>query len=321
MQQTEIICLEDLVKKSHNYRKFANVFNFKKIETDLKKNAISKTYEGYGIQRLFKCLLLQFMENLSDREMQKFMEENTAAKWFCGFGLTEKTPDFSVFSRVRNRIGTKTLSEIFSELKNQMKDQGFMSETFTFIDASHLVSKAALWEERDKAIKAKEDEFNNKNSSKYTHDKQAKTGCKGGTKFWFGYKKHVSVDMQSGLINKVAVTPANVTDSKGLKHVSPSSGAVFADKGYCGQKAEEIVRKKGAELRAIKKNNMRGKNRDLDRWISKMRSPYERVFSQQSRRVRYVGVAKNQFAEFMNAICFNIKRMSVLREEYGVLTG
>ena len=46
-------------------------------------------------------------------------------------------------------------------------------------------------------------------------------------------------------------------------------------------------------LTAIKKDNMRDKNRDLDRWITKIRSPYERVFSKQNRRVRYVGIAKN----------------------------
>ena len=34
--------------------------------------------------------------------------------------------------------------------------------------------------------------------------------------------------MQSGLINKVAVTPANVTDAKGTAHVVPSGGAVYA---------------------------------------------------------------------------------------------
>ena len=33
----------------------------------------------------------------------------------------------------------------------------------------------------------------------------------GNNKHWYGYKRHVSVDMQSGLINKVAVTPANVS--------------------------------------------------------------------------------------------------------------
>jgi len=71
MQQTEIICLEDLVKQNHNYRKFAKIFNFKKIEKHLKKAESDSAYKGYGIQRLFKCLLLQFIENLSDREMQK----------------------------------------------------------------------------------------------------------------------------------------------------------------------------------------------------------------------------------------------------------
>ncbi len=57
---------------------------------------------------------------------------------------------------------------------------------------------------------------------------------------------------------------------------------------------------------------MRGKNRDLDRWITSIRSPYERVFSKQNRRVRYVGISKNQFAEFMNAICFNMRRLMTL---------
>ena len=83
-----------------------------------------------------------------------------------------------------------------------------MSEVFTFVDASHLVSKVALWEERDELIKQKYDKINNDNISKVAHDNQAKIGCKGGSKFWYGYKKHVSVDMQSGLINQVALTPA-----------------------------------------------------------------------------------------------------------------
>ena len=57
---------------------------------------------------------------------------------------------------------------------------------------------------------------------------------------------------------------------------------------------------------------MKAKNKELDRWVSGIRSPYERVFSKQSKRVRYSGIAKNQFAEFMKAICFNLKRLTVL---------
>ena len=126
--------------------------------------------------------------------------------------------------------------------------------------------------------------------------------------------------MQSGLINKVAVTPANVTDAKGLKHVCPTRGAIYADKGYCTKGAELAASVRGCYLAAIKKNNMRGKNRDLDRWRSTIRMPYERVFSKQSKRARYVGVAKNQFAAIMQAICFNLRRLAVLDPPYLRLT-
>ena len=115
--------------------------------------------------------------------------------------------------------------------------------------------------------------------------------------------------MQTGLINKVAITPGNVTDAKGLKHVCPSGGASYADKGYCVGPARRIAKAKGVHLAAVKKKNMKGKNRDQDRWYSSLRSAYERVFSKRERRVRYRGIAKNQFAAFFGVICFNLKRI------------
>ena len=102
---------------------------------------------------------------------------------------------------------------------------------FTFVDATHLIAKANLWEEKDKAIKEKYERLNTENISKFSADRQAKIGCKGKGKYWYGYKQHASVDMQSGLINKVAVTPLNQTDSSGFKHVCPSQGVTYADKG------------------------------------------------------------------------------------------
>ena len=310
--QMEMISLEDLVPNTHSYRSFADIFNFDSIADILALAEKDANYKGYGVLRLFKCLLLQFMEDISDRELQRFLQENTSGKWFCNFGLSEKTPDFTVFSRLRKRIGANNLSKIFEVLRDQLRAKGVMSEVFTFVDASHLISKANLWQERDEAIKKKYEKLNNEVLPKVAHDTQARIGCKGKSKYWYGYKKHVSVDMESGLINKVAVTPANLTDGKGFKHVCPDSGAVYADKGYCIKPAVLAAQRKNIHLAAIKKNNMNSKNRDLDRWVSGIRSPYERVFSQQNRRVRYVGVAKNQFAEFMNAICFNLKRLLVL---------
>jgi IS5 family transposase len=74
---------------------------------------------------------------------------------------------------------------------------------------------------------------------------------------------------------------------------------------------EEIVTKITSEgniapVAAILKNNMLDKDKDKDKFYSKIRAPYERVFANQSKRVRYRGIAKNQFAAFMSAICFDL---------------
>ena len=256
------------------------------------------------------------MEDLSDRELEESLRTNLASKWFCQFGLTDKTPNYSLFSKIRLRIGTKRLAKIFNILRSQLKSKGYMNEVFTFIDASHLISKATLWKERDKAIAEKYEKLNNEILPKFAKDKQANFGCKGGNKFWYGFKKHASVDMQSGMINKVAITQASVIDSKGMKHVTPESGAVYADKGYCDKNAKSAAAKRNLHLAAMKKNNMKDKNKNLDKWYCKLRSPYERVFSKTNHRVRYQGIAKNQFAVFMESIAHNFKRMVVLNELY-----
>jgi transposase, IS5 family len=140
------------------------------------------------------------------------------------------------------KIGTNLLSKIFEDLRDQLKKHGLMNEVFSFVDATHLIAKANLWKERDKAISEKYEKLNNENVSKFSADRQAKIGCNGKNKYWYGYKQHTSVDMQTGLINKVAITPANVTDSSGYKHVCPSQGATFLNKGYCINPAPRIAK-------------------------------------------------------------------------------
>jgi IS5 family transposase len=314
--QVVMVSLEELVPSNHIYRKFKNLWNFHRIEKQLKKIETDNNYKGYGALRLFKCLLLQFMEDLSDRELERYIQENVTAKWFCSFEITDNTPDFTVFSRIRQRIGTSKLSKIFQDLRSQLKEKGYISEVFSFVDATHLISKANLWKERDKAIKEKYEKLNNETLPKVAFDKEARIGCKGKDKYWYGYKKHVSVDMQSGLINKVAITPANISDSNGFKNVCPNQGSVYADKAYCYQTVANISKYNGCHLAAIKKNNMKNKNKDLDKWYSRLHFPYERVFAHQNKRTRYIGVVKNQFTAFMEAICHNSKRLIILKASY-----
>ena len=131
--QITVVSLEELVSSKHQYRKFKSLFNFKSIESDLLAVETDNNYKGFGVLRLFKCLLLQFMEDLSDRELERYIADSTAAKWFCDFTLTDKTPDHTVFSKMRKKLGTNLLSKIFTTFRDQLRTAGYMSEVFTFV--------------------------------------------------------------------------------------------------------------------------------------------------------------------------------------------
>ena len=280
-EQVEMVSIEQLVNGKHAYRRLKNLLDFDRITKAAKVRVSAIGAIGYGRTCLILCMILQFMEDVSDREMERFLSENVAAKWFCGFGLLDKTPDFTTFCKFRALVGTKNMGRLFSEVKRQLQAQGHCSEVFTFIDATALVSKLSLWEERDKAISAGYEKLNNEVLPQVSADPEAKIGAKSSKKFWYGFKKHIGVDMQSGMINRVAVTPANVTDADGAKHVMPRSGAACTDKGYVGAIPEMLRR--GVHPMVILRNNMALKNRDLDRWITKLRAPYESTFSKQNK--------------------------------------
>ena len=302
--------VEDLVRKDHPYRKLLSIIDFSKLCKPLQSLLVEdRGCPGYNIESGFIALVIQWMEDLSDRELERYLQENTAAKYFCGFSLLEKTPDHSYFCVLRKKIGTKRLAKIFNDICASLRKKGFISNAFTFVDASKMVSKIALWEERDKGIKSGIEKFNNEVVKKFASDKQARFGCKGKNKFWFGYKRHVAACMKKGFITKVAITPANITDAQGLKHICPNEGLVYADKGYCDKPAQITMKKKGCISKAILKNHMKEKDYQRDSKISKQRMPYEHIFSKMNKRVRYKGIAKAQFQGFMQAIVFNFKKM------------
>jgi IS5 family transposase len=321
--------LESLVRNDHPYRRILNITNFSKLCTPL-HDCYCKDNGAYGypIETGFKCLLLQQWEDLSDRQMERYLQENVSAKLFCGFGLTNTTPGFTFFSKLRNRIGYERLANMFNSVTEQLKKQKLVSNVFTFVDATGIISKVSLWNERDKAIedaiksqkeleekdKKEEPKLTNQNISKYAADKDARIGCKGKRKFWFGYKRHQAVDMPSGIITKVKTTPANVPDHKAIEDILPESGMVFADKGYDTNSTNELLKGKNLHSGIIKKNNRKNKDPDKDRWLTRVRMPYEGLFSKADKITKYRGIEKVSFHQTLDALCQNFKRLIRLTE-------
>ncbi len=239
---TEEEIFEKLVKSDNVFRKLNSLIDFEELVSPYRELYSDTGAQGIDIIKGFKSLLVQFWEDYSDREMEKAIEENMAIKWFCGFELLEETPDHSYFGKLRKRLGAKNIADIFNGVNELLRSKGLFGDVFKFIDASALITKTALWDERDKAIKAGEEKLNNQNVKNYTADKDARWGAKNKNNIWFGYKRHCNVDMRFGLIDKLCVTPANVLDFQVLKNICPKNCMVFSDKLYDVKGSYEILK-------------------------------------------------------------------------------
>jgi len=305
---TEAEMFRMMVPDGHPFRRLDEILDLSEMVAPLRSLYSDLGATGIDVERGFRALLVQFWEDHSDREMERCMRENVAVRFFCGFGLTEGTPAYSYLSKLRARVGASRLARLFNEVNGKLREKGLFGDVFTFIDASAIVTKTALWEERDRAIRDGEEALNNSNVGRYAADGDARWGAKSKDKIWFGYKRHHAVDMRFGLIRKVAVTPANVPDFKAVRDVCPGRGMAFMDKGYDCAEAYLWLEANGCAPATIMKDNRRGKDADLDRWRSGVRMPFEGNFSKLGRRARYRGKVKVLFQCLMEAVCHNLKK-------------
>jgi hypothetical protein len=91
MDQLEVVSLGELVSGGHNYRKFKKLLDFESINKHLKFLKKKKAMDSNVYLNI--CF---YNLDLSDRELGRYLSENNAAKWFCDFRLTERTPDYSL---------------------------------------------------------------------------------------------------------------------------------------------------------------------------------------------------------------------------------
>lgn len=210
--RTERDFFDAMVPTNHAFRKLNKIVNFKKISKPLRHLYSPIGKPGINVEKGIRCLIVQYWEDYSDREMEHAVRENNAVRYFTGFRLTEATPDHSYFGKLRKRLGTKRIADLFRQINTILEAHGLFGKTFSFIDAAAIITKNQLWDERDRAIKAGAETLNNINVKDYAADKEARWGAKGKTNIWFGHKLHQCVDMRHGLIAKLRVTPGNVLD-------------------------------------------------------------------------------------------------------------
>lgn len=83
--------LERMVKKDHTYRKLLDLVDFDELLLPFEKLYSHLGSPSEPLTRGFKCLLIQFWHDLSDREAANYIYENMAARWFCHYKIDDAT--------------------------------------------------------------------------------------------------------------------------------------------------------------------------------------------------------------------------------------
>lgn len=312
---TEAELFDKYVEDDSPFRVVDEVIDFSSLANELRSSFAKQGRKGYDVEKGLRALIIQFWEDYSDRQMEKAVKNNMEIRWFCGFGWDEDTPDHSYFGRLRDRLGIKKIEKVLNGINETLESYGLIGDTFSFVDASAIVTKTSLWKERDQAIKDGKETLDNSNVEEYCSDEDANFGAKSSTNFWFGHKEHTVVDMKHGLITDITSTPANVHDAYGFETICPNKNIVCADKLYDCEHVYNILDENNCQSAIIQKNNRKDKNKRKDKFFSKLRLPFEGTFAHRNKRARYQGTNKVTFQCIISAISYNLKKAAKLLKD------
>jgi IS5 family transposase len=273
--------------------------------------ASSSGRPSHPVLLLFKALLLQTWHDLSDYALEEALDDRLSFRRFVSLSVSEKAPDHSVFSRFRDELIKHGVHDrLFAELNRQLEERGLIVKKGTLVDATVIegAPKRPLHNADGSTGKSKQD--------------PEASWTKKGNRYLFGYKAHVGVDQESELVRRIEMTPANVHDGKMLGRVlSGDEKWAFADKAYDSAENDEVLQQKGIHngilFKATWNRALTAAQKRCNRFLSKLRSPIERIFGTLKRsyhywRSRYLGLRKNQLQLTMMCMAYNLRRMEKL---------
>ena len=308
---------EDLVPADHVLRNLAAAVDFGFV-SDL----VSDCYcpdngpPSWDPLVLFKAVFLQFLYDLSDRQVEEQVNLHLACKWFAGLQPEEAGPDHSALCRFRARLGPEKFQAIFNQIVQQARAAGLVHDRLRIIDATHLVAKVDLFRLPAAPPETAPAE------AVGSPDPDARFGRKSVKKSFYGYKEHLATDADSELITAVAVTPGNVPDSEVFAPlVDHQAQEVTADKGYDTDENHQKLKRRGQRSSIILKKNRT--NADVigqaNPKSQRERPKIERKFAEQKQyhglsQARYWGLAKVSIQVLITCLVVNCKRMARLAE-------
>jgi len=189
-------------------------------------------YEGRRGQKpypeavMLRIFILQNLYDLSDMGLSDALLDSRAFDEFCGIERPEEVPDGDTIGRFRNLLIAHSIQEkIFKQVRDALENNGLILKKGTIVDSTIISAPTSI-----------------KNAEK-TRDPDAHQ-VKKGNQWYHGFKAHVGVDKDSGIVHTVEVTPANTADvTQTPKLLHGEEETVHGDSGYTGaQKREDAVK-------------------------------------------------------------------------------
>lgn len=263
--------------------------------------------QPYPLELMLRLYVLQNLYNLSDMATVTEAVDSRAFSEFCGVDSSNQVPDGDTLGRFRNLLIKNELQEkLFGQVVELLQRKGLILKKGSIVDSTLIEAPPSI-----------------KNREKQ-RDPDAHQSKK-GNQWHFGYKAHISVDKDSGLVQKVKVTAANVSDVSTMPELlTGEEEVVYGDSGYLGAQKREgaiLKNKQGKKIRyKINRRPSQIKNRSLwsqgqlkrrEREKSSVRAKVEHVFAVvkgmfRYRKTRYRGLTKQVAALNMRFTLANL---------------
>jgi IS5 family transposase len=245
-----------------------------------------------GLDRMLRMYFLQQWFGLSDEGLEDAIYDSQALRAFLRIDLgREGVPDATTLLQFRRWLETRGLTEsIFETVNAGLRERGLLLSKGTMVDATILAAPPST-----------------KNREQARDPEMHQT--KKGNQWHFGMKAHIGADADSGLVQSLSCTAANVADvSETANLLHGEEEVVFADAGYVGvEKREELkerqvtwhVAMKRGKLKAMAEGPLKELTQRAETLKARVRARVEHPFHVvknlfRHRKVRYKGLAKNR---------------------------
>lgn len=326
---------QQVVPENSFWRKASEFIDWDKWSVKLSKlyNNQFGGNSNWPAKMMLKILLLQRVYNTSDRKTQEMCTQNLMVKFFLGLEVSEQAPDYSTISKFRSMIlrelGAEFYEEFFQDILVELSNAGLGFGTTSVVDSTITTADVNTWKDRERRELGNEPR--DKDASWTAKSRPNKKPTGNSTTYYYGYKTHAAVDIDSQVITAVIPTTASKHDGEYAGGLVDSAKQVhevkelIADKGYDDSflihalEEEDIY--PAIAIRRFRTNQV---DMDIeDYWrayeqqekrqrLYKRRGEGERPFADQKinhglGRCRYLGIDKYKMQSYLTAAAYNLK--------------